>query len=50
MVRNIVGTLLDVARGKLPLDAIPEIFAAKDRRKAAATAPAQGLFLVKVIY
>ncbi len=50
MARNIVGTLLDVARGKLPIDSIPEIFAAKDRRKAAATAPAHGLFLVKVIY
>jgi tRNA pseudouridine38-40 synthase len=50
MVRNIIGTLLNVAKGKLDLDVIPEIFAAKDRRKAPATAPAHGLFLVKVLY
>lgn len=50
MVRNITGTLLDVARGKIPIDAIPEIFSAKDRRAAGTTAPSHGLFLVKVIY
>jgi tRNA pseudouridine38-40 synthase len=50
MVRNIVGTLLDVCRGKLQPEEIPAIFAAKDRRKAAAAAPAHGLFLVKVNY
>ncbi|MDN3505866.1 MAG: tRNA pseudouridine(38-40) synthase TruA [Simkaniaceae bacterium] len=50
MVRNITGTLLDIARGKLPLDSLPEIFAAKDRQKAAAAAPAHGLFLVNVLY
>lgn len=50
MVRNIVGTLLDVARGKLPLEQIPHIFAAKDRRRASPAAPAHGLFLVKVLY
>jgi len=50
MVRNITGTLLDIARGKLPLENLPEIFAAKDRKKAAAAAPAHGLFLVNVIY
>jgi tRNA pseudouridine38-40 synthase len=50
MVRNIVGTLIDVARGKLPIEEIPKIFAAKDRRLASAAAPAHGLFLVKVLY
>lgn len=50
MVRNIVGTLLDVARGKIPPENLPEIFAAKDRKKAGACAPPHGLFLVKVIY
>ena len=50
MVRNIMGTLIDVSRGKLPLEAIPSIFAAKDRRKASPTAPAHGLFLVQVNY
>lgn len=50
MVRNIVGTLLEVARGKLPLEKIPEIFEALDRRAAPATAPPHGLFLIKVLY
>ncbi len=50
MVRNIVGTLLDVARGKIPLDDIPHIFEAKDRKKAGSCAPPQGLFLVKIHY
>jgi len=50
MVRNITGTLLDIARGKLPLEQLPEIFAAKARQKAAAAAPAHGLFLMNVIY
>ena len=50
MVRNITGTLLDVCRGKITLKDIPEIFAAKDRSKAASAAPAKGLFLVKVNY
>lgn len=50
MVRNIVGTLLDVAASRIPLANIPTIFSAKDRKKAGFTAPAQGLFLVKVLY
>lgn len=50
MVRNIVGTLFDAAIGRTPLDSIPDIFAAKDRRKAGAAAPPQGLFLLKVDY
>lgn len=50
MVRNIVGTLLDVARGKRNAAQIEEIFAAKDRRKAGIAAPAQGLFLMHVEY
>jgi tRNA pseudouridine38-40 synthase len=50
MVRNIVGTLLDVARGKISLETIPAIFAAKDRRRACPTAPAHGLFLIEVLY
>lgn len=50
MVRNIVGTLIDVARGKLALEQIDAIFDAKDRKKASPTAPAHGLFLVRVIY
>ncbi len=50
MVRNMVGTLIDVGRGKLAADDIPAIFDAKDRRRAGQTAPAKGLTLVKVEY
>jgi tRNA pseudouridine38-40 synthase len=50
MVRKMVGTLLDVGRGKLKAGDIPEIIAAKDRSKAGPTAVAQGLYLVAVEY
>lgn len=50
MVRNIVGTLLEVASGKKELSDIETLFAAKDRRKAGVAAPARGLFLQEVIY
>lgn len=51
MVRNIVGTLLDVGRLKIPPQAIDKIFAAQDRKEAkAATAPAHGLTLHHVKY
>jgi tRNA pseudouridine38-40 synthase len=50
MVRNLVGTMLDVGRGRLKLDAIPEIFAACSRSAAGPTAPARGLFLHSVEY
>ena len=50
MVRAIVGTLLDVGRGRISLDDFRKIIEAKDRRKAKVSAPAQGLFLVNVEY
>jgi tRNA pseudouridine38-40 synthase len=50
MVRIIVGTLLDVGRGKISPDQIPEILAARDRTKAGLTAPAHGLTLWEVLY
>lgn len=50
MVRNITGTLLDVGRGKLFLESIPQLFAARDRQLAPPAAPARGLFLMKVNY
>jgi tRNA pseudouridine38-40 synthase len=50
MVRNMVGTVIDVGRGKIAAGEIPAIFAAKDRRRAGQTAPAKGLTLVKVEY
>lgn len=50
MVRNIVGALLDICRGKLGVEEIPALFAAKDRRKGAQAAPPEGLFLAEIIY
>jgi len=50
MVRNITGTLLDVARGKIPVESIPKLFEAKDRTLAPSAAPSRGLFLVNVNY
>lgn len=50
MVRNIVGTLIELGKQKITLDHIEKIFAAKDRRFAAQAAPPQGLFLIKVNY
>lgn len=50
MVRNIVGTLVEVGRGKRPESWPAEVLAALDRRAAAPTAPPQGLFLVSVEY
>lgn len=50
MVRNIVGTLVDVGRGKYPPAWISDLILAKDRNRAGATAPPQGLFLVRVDY
>jgi tRNA pseudouridine38-40 synthase len=49
-VRNIVGTLLEVGRGKLSPSQVRDILAAQDRRVAPATAPPEGLFLFKVQY
>lgn len=50
MVRNITGTLLDITASKLDPAQIPTILAARDRRKAGFAAPAQGLFLKKILY
>jgi tRNA pseudouridine38-40 synthase len=50
MVRNITGTLIDVAAGRIDPSQIPTILSASDRRKAGQAAPARGLFLMKVIY
>lgn len=50
MVRNIVGTLVDVGLGKITTEAFREILASKDRSNASATAPAHGLFLMEVKY
>jgi tRNA pseudouridine38-40 synthase len=50
MVRNIVGTLLEVGRGKLAPEDILHILNARDRTAAGPTAPPQGLCLMKVEY
>ena len=50
MVRNIVGTLVEVGKGKIRAEEFRRILEARDRRQAGNTAPAQGLFLVEVIY
>lgn len=50
MVRNIVGTLVDVGQGKSDPEAFRKILAGRDRRRAGITAPPQGLFLLEVAY
>ena len=50
MVRIIVGTLVSVAAGRISSDEIPDIIASRDRSRAGMTAPADGLYLNKVIY
>lgn len=50
MVRNIVGTLLDIGRGYTPASAVPGMIAARARAAAGPTAPARGLFLHSVEY
>jgi tRNA pseudouridine38-40 synthase len=50
MVRNLVGTMIDVGRGYLGPETIPGILAARNRSAAGPTAPARGLFLHSVEY
>lgn len=50
MVRIIVGTLIDIGRGKIESDSIPNILKSKDRKNAGHTAAAEGLYLEKVCY
>ncbi len=50
MVRNLVGTMLDMGRGYMRPEAVPKILAAQDRSLAGPTAPARGLFLHSVEY
>jgi tRNA pseudouridine38-40 synthase len=50
MVRNIVGTLVEVGLGRWQADKITEILEAKDRRAAGPLAPAAGLCLIRIQY
>ncbi|HAM41853.1 MAG: tRNA pseudouridine(38-40) synthase TruA [Omnitrophica WOR_2 bacterium RIFCSPLOWO2_02_FULL_63_16] len=50
MVRGVVGTLLEIGRGRLPEGIIERILRTKDRRLVGPTAPARGLMLLNVSY
>lgn len=50
MVRIIIGTLVEVGRGRMYPAAVADILASRDRRRAGPTAPPQGLCLVRVDY
>ena len=50
MVRAIVGTLVEVGKGKLTVEDFGKILESRDRKKAGQTAPAHGLFLKEVKY
>ena len=48
MVRNMVGTLMDIGRGRWEPDELPRIMAARERCAAGPTAPPQGLELERI--
>jgi tRNA pseudouridine38-40 synthase len=50
MVRAIVGTLVEIGRGRRPVAWLDDVLASGDRTQAGRTAPAEGLFLVRVEY
>jgi tRNA pseudouridine38-40 synthase len=50
MVRNVVGTLVEVGLGRRPPGWVGEVLAGRDRRAAGPTAPADGLYLLRVLY
>ena len=50
MIRNIIGTVVEVGRGRFEPGQIEEILSSKDRRKAGVTAPAYGLYLERIYY
>jgi len=50
MVRNIVGTLVEIGAGDNAPEIIRDILEARDRGRAGITAPPQGLFLQEVRY
>ena len=50
MIRNMVGTLLEVGTGKRAVESIARLFDSGDRTQAGPTAAAKGLHLVRVAY
>jgi tRNA pseudouridine38-40 synthase len=50
MVRAIIGTLVEIGRGKRPAEWIADVLASRERARAGPTAPAEGLFLMSVDY
>lgn len=50
MVRSMVGTLIEVGRGRMPIERLAQILESRDRAQAPATAPAHGLCLMRVNY
>jgi tRNA pseudouridine38-40 synthase len=50
MVRKIVGTLIEVGKGRLTPADIPQLFEARDRSRSGPTAPPEGLYLVSLEY
>jgi tRNA pseudouridine38-40 synthase len=50
MVRAIVGTLLEVGRGKMTIDDFRKVIESENRCKAGTSVPAQGLYLVDIKY
>jgi tRNA pseudouridine38-40 synthase len=50
MVRILVGTLVDVGRGRLPADTVSRMLETGNRAAGGMTAPALGLTLLRVVY
>jgi tRNA pseudouridine38-40 synthase len=50
MVRNLVGTIVEVGKGKRTADDFERIIGSRDRKRAGMTAPGHGLYLVSVNY
>jgi tRNA pseudouridine38-40 synthase len=50
MVRAIVGTLIEIGKGKMTLDEFMQVIESENRCNAGPSAPAKGLFLTQVTY